>query len=1062
MKSNNRIRRIGSKVLAGVMAFAIAMSPVASTAVLAAGNEQSNTGDQGVNITLNAAQTEVDPGGDIDYTIKVSTTEYTGEAKITLALDSSITAKEITSTPIQRGMIEGQETSTVTFTMTEFKPDDPDVILTVKATAPADLSADTAKDAVATIEYGTDKSVSVTVPVTVKEAYPLTGDTKAEVTMTQTMGEESVVPGSKVRYKLSAALSSEIDTVTTVNNVKLHIDIPSEFTGVNVTGYKNNEPFSGSFTNGIATADFGTVSISDVLEMEAEITIPEKYTYKEFTFKGYVSGPDVTSNNQTLKLNTTEEIRRVQDEPSVYLAWKDLDSTKDRVFRTSDVLPVSIIIVNRDTNVDMEDIQITMKVPQGFNVVEDLNAQGIVSDKTSFVWNVNKIEKNSKHTIDLGFVPTAGVISDKFAADVKMTYSNHPLEKDDAVTSNVLKATREVPKADVLDIKVLQNNTDKDIIVSAGQNITYSIVATNNGDVDLKKVTVKGTLASGLIYGKSDKTSVVQRDGIVTWTIDELAAGKSQTMTFDVTVPKSNVAASYSLLMEGNADDVAEAKSNTATMTTGRSTVTVDMYQRKSGMDNGTKDDMTVEYGDTYTYIIAVQNEGSANAKSTTITTTLPGSLKLNQSSLPKGMTYSGSTLKWTIYDLEPDVILKANIKVTAPTAVTSTNTSQSKTTTVKKMTLNVNSTYSWTDAANNSWSSDSNTVTTVVEQKTEVKPNDETKKEETKVKPVNNSGLDTAVVSVTTGTQMLAYKDMDVVRVVAAYTNLKPNTHYTGSVGMINESGGVFKQIDGRDATMYLDFTTSDKAGTVGVFDFIIEGKSYTDKCMYAAMNVVSDDGQVYGYTGIGFDQSTMRSASVIGAAVSNATVSASKTAQASVTVGYNNVHPGIGYQVSATLIDRSTGRPMVKADGKDVMGTANFIAKDTKGQVDVPFTFGSDDVDNKDLAVYVTLYDANGNTVLAIDQDMNTRQTANNSSNTSSSSTSSSSTSSSNTSSNTSSSNSSAKGDDTREIVKTGEVSPLTVILVLSGICMVSGMGYVFLKKKNLLGAISERNDK
>ncbi len=1026
-----KMNRAGRKVLAGIMTMALALSPAMSLPASAAGTEQSGTGDKGVTIKLNAAQTETEPGGEINYTVTVSTTEYTGAAEVVLTLGEGIIAKEVSVGSDRTGTLTGQDTSTVTLNMTDFKPADNEIVLTVKADTPDDLTEDTVKDATAVITYDTDKSATAgPVPVTVKKAYPTTGAASAKVTMEQTSGSESVVPGTKVSYKLSAELSSEIPTVTTVEGVKLHMDIPAELTDVEVAGYKNDSPVTGSFADGTAAADFGTVNISDKLEMTVDVTIPEDYTYRDFTFNGYASGTEVTSDNVSMQLKTTEVIERLQDEPSVYMAWKDLNSTKERTFRNNDVLPVSIVVTNRDADKDMQDVSVTMDVPEGFNVAEDLNAEGILSDKTTFTWHVDKIDKNGgKFTVDLGFVPTAGDAANELNISALVSYKNYPLDKSPEIRTNELKAVKETPEADVLDIKVMQNNTENDIVVSAGQNVAYSVTATNNGDVDLKNVVIEGEIGSGLIYGKSNKSTAVQKDGVMAWTIDTLKAGKSQTMLFGVTLPKSGMSPSYSFVMEGNADDIAESKSNTVTMKTGKSSVVIEMYQKKSGMDEGTKDDMTVEYGEIYTYVIVVKNEGAALAENTVVTTTIPGSLTVNQSSLPRGMTYNSSSLKWDISDLEAGGSKKATFKVTAPVTPISTNTSSNSKNTAKKMTLNVNSSVSWTDAADNPGDSDSNTVVTVVEKKEDNESdnndsNNTSNTSDNNTKPVNNSGLDIITASKTTGTNMAAYQDSEVIVVTAKYTKLQANTHYTGTVGLVNGSGGVVKRVDGTDATAHVDFTTSGTSGTIGDFEFVIDGKAYAGKSIYGAIDVTPDNGQKRSYNGKDFDKSTIRFAAVTGAAVSSPTVSTSKTAKSSVTVSYANVQPGLGYQIVAALIDRSTGKPVFKADGKDVRGMVEFKASAAKGQIDVPFSFGSEDTQNKDLAVYVTLYDANGKAVLATDHDMNTGRKSDSAFGNNSA--------------------SSNKGDSSFEIVKTGETDSTAVILILAAVCAASGAGY------------------
>ena len=46
-------------------------------------------------------------------------------------------------------------------------------------------------------------------------------------------------------------------------------------------------------------------------------------------------------------------------------------------------------------------------------------------------------------------------------------------------------------------MKLTQDNTDGDIIVVSGQTVTYKATVTNTGKVDVKDVTVEGTLPSG-------------------------------------------------------------------------------------------------------------------------------------------------------------------------------------------------------------------------------------------------------------------------------------------------------------------------------------------------------------------------------------------------------------------------------------------------------------------------------------------------------------------------------------------------------------------------------------
>lgn len=120
-------------------------------------------------------------------------------------------------------------------------------------------------------------------------------------------------------------------------------------------------------------------------------------------------------------------------------------------------------------------------------------------------------------------------------AFVNETWSNE-------VIVDVLKADLTVEKAQ----KVNDANALNNAKVEAGDKVTYLITVSNNGEGDVKNVTIMDTLPTSgsnklaLIEGTVSEGGTVEGDQI-TWIIDRIAAGDSVTVEFSVRVPEVSV-----------------------------------------------------------------------------------------------------------------------------------------------------------------------------------------------------------------------------------------------------------------------------------------------------------------------------------------------------------------------------------------------------------------------------------------------------------------------------------------------------------------------------------------
>lgn len=86
--------------------------------------------------------------------------------------------------------------------------------------------------------------------------------------------------------------------------------------------------------------------------------------------------------------------------------------------------------------------------------------------------------------------------------------------------------------------------------------------------------------------------------------------------------------------------------------------------------------------------------------------------------------------------------------------------------------------------------------------------------------------------------------------------------------------------------------------------------------------------------------------------------------------TVKYSNLLPGKGYKVIGTLMDKSTGKP-VMVDGNELTAEKIFTAEKADGSIDLEFVFDITDFKNKKVVVFEKLF--HGEVLVGDHEDIN-----------------------------------------------------------------------------------------
>lgn len=205
-------------------------------------------------------------------------------------------------------------------------------------------------------------------------------------------------------------------------------------------------------------------------------------------------------------------------------------------------------------------------------------------------------------------------------------------------------------------------------------------------------------------------------------------------------------------------------------------------------------------------------------------------------------------------------------------------------------------------------------------------------------------------------------------------YEGLTSGKEYTMSGRLVDsETGAVI-------ATASVDFTARPR-GSVEV-SYIFDARDYAGRNVVAYESVIdkSTGYKVAEHADITDTEQTVSFPVITTSAVSASTNDHDSPAVDNVTVtdtvSYSNLIANERYTVTGTLINKTTGDEVFDANGKEITATAEFIARESSGTVDVEFTFDASAFAGQTVVVFEQL-EYKGNVVAAHQDVDDTEQT-------------------------------------------------------------------------------------
>ena len=421
--------------------------------------------------------------------------------------------------------------------------------------------------------------------VTVGDNTVIRNVTVPEITPDKTIDNDSPNFGDKVSYTVTVT-NGEFEA----NNVVVK-DIVGN--GLTVTDISDNGQY-----------DPITRTITWIVDLA-------KNEVKTFTVEATVSGYGNVSNEVVVGNKT---IFKNIDVPEI-TPKKDVNNTAPNFGENV----AYTIVVSNDGISDAKQVVVTDTLAKGLKFI-GANYNGVYDESTHTVTWILDINAKDKVTLNVtAAVDAYGVLNNNVTIGDK--------------TSSV----------DITVPEIIPDKTANTTNTNYGDDVTYSVIVTNDGDVDAKDVIIVDQLGSDLKYVSSSDGGVWdEKTNTVTWIVD-LSKGETKTFTVVATV-----------VGYGNV---------TNSLTVGNKTSKINVTVPEITPDK-TVDNENPNFGDNVTYTIVVSNDGIADAKNVVVKDVLAEGLKFIEANYNGVYDEATRTVTW-IVDINAKDHVDLTIKVT-------------------------------------------------------------------------------------------------------------------------------------------------------------------------------------------------------------------------------------------------------------------------------------------------------------------------------------------------------------------------------------------------------------
>ncbi|QDV71242.1 Large cysteine-rich periplasmic protein omcB precursor [Rosistilla carotiformis] len=484
----------------------------------------------------------------------------------------------------------------------------------------------------------------------------------SDLSITKADTPDPVVAGNTLTYTLTVLNNGPVDAtgVTVVDTLPTNVQIDTITTSQGT-----------STTNGnVVTVDVGSIANGGNATIVITVTVDPDVT-SQISNTATVSGdqPDDDPSNNTATAPTDVNTQ-------VDLVIAKVDQTAP--VSAGGTLEYVITVTNNGPSV-ATNVVVSDTLPTGLTFASGTASQGTVS-------NVGNAITGLLGTLASGASATITLMTD-VASSVSGSISNTATVTSDGTETNTANntATEQTPVGRTIDLAVTKQDSVDPVV--PGNQMTYTLVVTNNGPSDASGVILTDVLPSGLTLVSNTATqgTVSSSGSTVTANLGNLASGATATITLTV-----NVASSVTAAFTNTATVTANETDSVAANNTASEPTAVDRQFDLRVEKSDSADPATP--GGTLTYTITVFNDGPSDATGITLTDTLPAGVTFASGS--NGLTAAGSVVTANIASLASGASVPFTITVNIdPTATgTLSNTASVSTTTGTELNTTNNS----------------------------------------------------------------------------------------------------------------------------------------------------------------------------------------------------------------------------------------------------------------------------------------------------------------------------------------------------------------------------------
>ncbi|MCM1181225.1 MAG: VaFE repeat-containing surface-anchored protein [Clostridium sp.] len=224
-------------------------------------------------------------------------------------------------------------------------------------------------------------------------------------------------------------------------------------------------------------------------------------------------------------------------------------------------------------------------------------------------------------------------------------------------------------------------------------------------------------------------------------------------------------------------------------------------------------------------------------------------------------------------------------------------------------------------------------------------------------------------------GTQMSYADDTVTVKDTVVYKNVIAGYTYTMTGTLVDKADGeTIKDAEGNVVTGTVQFTAEDTEGTVDV-TFTFDGTGMDSHTLVAFENLyitkaVTDDNGDTTYEDVDIAEHSDMEDEAETIYLPGIRTTAKDTENGSQmscfgetvsitdTVAYQNLIPGLKYQVEGCLMDKATGEKALDAEGNEITAMTEFMPEEADGTVDVAYEFNGSHMEGYTVVAYERMY--------------------------------------------------------------------------------------------------------